>query len=176
MAGESRSSFASVSRCAPPNDGRRRPRPVLGPASHGAEGQALEANEQRQGRGNENHGQRCPGANVAAIREPEDRDRQRHPAWRIDHDRRTEFSHRKGEAQKSHLETVAEPGGELGDRVARFDARLMRAIKRAGESVEPADPCRRSSVHAARPDGIRRPCPFAGRPRSLRAPRRGARS
>jgi hypothetical protein len=43
----------------------------------------------------------------------------------------------RGLAQKGHLEALAEPSGELGDRLARFDARLMRAIERARKFVRP---------------------------------------
>src|ERR1700722_6933574 len=83
----------------------RRPPPdtrfglTLGSTSHRAEWKALEANQQSQSRGDENHRQRRSRKNIAAIRESEDGDRQRHPAWRIDHDRRPELSHRQGEAQ-----------------------------------------------------------------------------
>ena len=41
----------------------------------------------------------------------------------------------RGLTQKGDAEALAEPGGEPRDRVARFDARLMRAIERAGEFV-----------------------------------------
>ena len=40
--------------------------------------------------------------------------------------------------KRGHLRSrSAEPGGELGDRLARFDPRLVRAIERAGEFVRP---------------------------------------
>src|ERR1700733_10210190 len=41
----------------------------------------------------------------------------------------------RGLAQKGHLEVLTQPSGELGDRLARFDARLGGAIERAGELV-----------------------------------------
>ena len=43
----------------------------------------------------------------------------------------------RGLAQEGHLEALAEPGGESRDRLARFDARLVRAVERARELVRP---------------------------------------
>jgi hypothetical protein len=40
-------------------------------------------------------------------------------------------------AQEGHAETLGEPGGELRDRVARFDARLVGAVERAREFARP---------------------------------------
>jgi hypothetical protein len=39
----------------------------------------------------------------------------------------------RGLAQKGYLEALVEPGGKLGARLARFNARFVGAIERPGE-------------------------------------------
>ena len=48
----------------------------------------------------------APEEDVAAVGEAEDRDRQRHPARRIDHDGGAEFAHRQREAQPEGGEQI----------------------------------------------------------------------